>query len=63
MCTGDFAPDVSKLSDARARAAATRPRGPAPEFPPPPVSIEKLLATQNELMQVPTENLVHHGVC
>jgi hypothetical protein len=27
------------------------------------VSIEKLLATQNELMQVPTENLVHHGVC
>jgi hypothetical protein len=26
-----------------------------------PVSIEQLLATQNELMQVLTENLVHRG--
>jgi hypothetical protein len=27
------------------------------------VSLEQLLATQNELMQVLMENLVHRGVC
>jgi hypothetical protein len=31
--------------------------------PPLPVSIEQLLATQNELMRVLMENLVHRGVC
>jgi hypothetical protein len=66
-CTSDFAPDVPESSDARARAAATGPHGPAPELPPlpplPPVSIEQLLATQNELMHVLMEKLMHHGVC
>jgi hypothetical protein len=66
--TGDFAPDVPKSSDSHARVAATGPRGSAPELPPPPppphpplVSLEQLLAMQNELMWVLTENLVHCG--
>jgi hypothetical protein len=69
--TGDFAHDVPESSNACAGAAATRPRGPAPELPPLPpspppppplMSLEQLLATQNELMRVLTENLVHYGV-
>jgi hypothetical protein len=35
---------------------------PPPPPPLPPVSIEQLLATQNELMRVLTENLVQHEV-
>jgi hypothetical protein len=64
-CTYDFALDVHESSDARARVVATGPHGPAPASPPPPpppVSIKHLLATQNELMQVLTENLVHRGM-
>jgi hypothetical protein len=67
-CISNFTPDVPESSNARARAAATGPRGPAPELPSPPpppppyVSIEQLLATQNELMRVLMENLMHRGV-
>jgi hypothetical protein len=72
-CTGEFAPGAPKLSDARARAAATglhgvAPTGPCgatpepPPLPSPPVRIEQPLATQKELMRVLTENLVHRGV-
>jgi hypothetical protein len=64
--TGDFALDMPESLNARARAAATRPQGPAPELPPPPppspMSLEQLLAMQNELMWVLTENLMHCGV-
>jgi hypothetical protein len=67
-CIGNFAPDVPESLNARARAAATGPHGPAPELPPPSpppppsVSIEQLLATQNKLMRVLMENLMHRGV-
>jgi hypothetical protein len=66
--TDDFAPDVPESLDSRARVAATGPCGTTPELPPPlpppppsPVCLEQLLATQNGLMWVLTENLVHHG--
>jgi hypothetical protein len=67
--TSDFAPDVPESSNARAGAASIGPRGPTPELPPPPpplpspVSLEQLLAMQNELMQVLMENLIHRGGC
>jgi hypothetical protein len=72
--SSDFAHDVPKSSDARARAASTGPRGAAPTRPrgaaptsppppPPPVSIEQLVVTQNKLMRVLTKNLMHRGVC
>jgi hypothetical protein len=69
MHTGNFDQDVPEASNARARAAVVGPHGPAPESPPqpqplppsPPVSIEQLLATHNEFMQVLTEILVHRG--
>jgi hypothetical protein len=47
-CTGDFALDVPEASGARGGAAPTGPRGIAPTsppLPPPPVSIEQLLAS------------------
>jgi hypothetical protein len=67
MHTGDFALHVLEGSGACAGAAPTGPHGTAPTSPPPPppplptVSIEQLLATQNELMRVLTENLMHRG--
>jgi hypothetical protein len=66
--TGNFTLDMPKSSNACAGAAAAGPRGPTSELPPPPplppplVSLKQLLATQNELMRMLTENLVHHGV-
>jgi hypothetical protein len=67
MRTSDFILDVPEGSSARHGAAPTEPRGAALEAPPPPpsplplVSIEQLLAMQNELMRVLTKNLVHQG--
>jgi hypothetical protein len=63
--TGDFILDMPEDSSARRGAVPTGPRGAAPEPPPPPplppapMSIEQLLAMQNELMLVLTENLVY----
>jgi hypothetical protein len=67
-CTGDYAQDMSESLNARAGAAVNElrnaARGTPPPPPPPPllVSIEQLLATQNELMQVLIENLMQHEV-
>jgi hypothetical protein len=60
--TGDFTQDAPEPSNARAGAAMNELRNAArgtPSPPPPPVSLEQLLATQNELMRVLMENLVH----
>jgi hypothetical protein len=67
-CTGDFTQDVPKPSNARAGAATNELHNaahgtPPPPLPPPsPVSLKQLLATQNELMRVLTENLMQHEV-
>jgi hypothetical protein len=69
VCThiGNFVLDVSEGSGAHHGAVPTGPPGTAPlSSPPPPqppshMSIEQLLATQNELMRVLMENLVHRG--
>jgi hypothetical protein len=64
-CTGDFILDVLEGSGPYSGAAPTGPHGAAPEAPPPPppppqpMSIEQLLATQNKLMRVLTDNLMH----
>jgi hypothetical protein len=64
MRTGDFTQDVPEPLNAHAGAAtnelhnATRGTPLPPPPPPLPVSIEQLLATQNELMRGLTENLV-----
>jgi hypothetical protein len=66
--TGDFTQDAPEPSNACVGAATNELRNtahgtPPPPLPPsPPVSLELLLATQNELMRVLTENLVQHGV-
>jgi hypothetical protein len=64
-CTGDFVLDMPEGSGPRHAATPIRPHGAAPEAPPPPplppVSFEQLLATQNELMRVLMENLVHRA--
>jgi hypothetical protein len=66
--TGDFTRDVPEPSNAHARATTNEPhnaaRGtpPPPPSPPSPVSLKRLLATQNELMRVLTENLVQREV-
>jgi hypothetical protein len=63
-CTGDFTQDAPELSNAHAGAATNILCNAAhgtPLPPPPPlpsVSLEQLLATQNELMRVLTENLI-----
>jgi hypothetical protein len=67
--TCNFALDVPEVSSAHGGAAPTGPHGVAPTGPrgatpmspppSPPMSIEQLLATQNKLMWVLTENLVH----
>jgi hypothetical protein len=65
MRTIDFTQDVPEPLNARAGAATNELRNsargtPPPPAPPPlPVSLDQLLATQNELMRVLTENLVH----
>jgi hypothetical protein len=62
--TGDFTQDAPEPSNARAGAAMNELHNaacgtPPPTPPPPPsVSFEQLLATQNELMRVLTENLM-----
>jgi hypothetical protein len=67
--TGDFTQDVPEPSNAHGGAAtnelhnATRGTPPPPPSPLPPVSLEQLLAMQNELMRVLTENLVQREAC
>jgi hypothetical protein len=63
--TGDFTQDVPEPSNARAGAATNELHNAArgtPLPPPPPMSLEQLLATQNELMRVMMENLVQSEV-
>jgi hypothetical protein len=66
--TSYFTLDMPEGSGGRCGAAPTKPHRPAPGAAPPPppplppVSIEQQLATQNKLMRVLTENLMHHGV-
>jgi hypothetical protein len=63
--TGDLTQDVPDPSNTRAGAATNELRNAARRTPPPPlspVSLEQLLATQNELMRVLTESLVQHEV-
>jgi hypothetical protein len=55
--TGDFMLDVPEGSGSCRGAMPAPP--PPPLSPPLPVSLEQLLATENELMQVLTKNLVH----
>jgi hypothetical protein len=68
MHTGDFTQDVPESSNAHARAAtnelhnAAHGTPPPPPPPVPPVSLEQLLATQNELMRVLAENLMQREV-
>jgi hypothetical protein len=63
-CTSDFTQDVPKSLNARAGVAtnelhnAAHGTPPPPPPPPLPVSLEQLLATQNELMRVLTENFM-----
>jgi hypothetical protein len=61
----DFTQDVTELSDARVGVAMNKLHNadcgtppPPPPPPPSPVSLEQLLATQNELMRVLMENLM-----
>jgi hypothetical protein len=66
MRTGDFTQDVPEPSNAHVGAATNELRNAARETPLPPpllMSLEQLLATQNELMRVLTENLVQHEAC
>jgi hypothetical protein len=64
MCTDDFTQDVPEPLNTRARAAMNELRNASRGTPPPPplplllMSLEQLLATQNELMRVLTENFV-----
>jgi hypothetical protein len=64
MRTGDFTQDVPESSNAHAGAATNELRNAARGTPPPPLpplpsmSLEQLLAMQNELLRVLTENLV-----
>jgi hypothetical protein len=62
--TGDFTQDAPEPSNAHAGAATNElrnaARGTPPPPPPPLMSLEQLLATQNELMRVLTENLMQH---
>jgi hypothetical protein len=63
--TGDFTQDAPKPSNAHAGAAMNELRNAArgtPPLPLPPVGLEQLLATQNELMRVLMENLVQREV-
>jgi hypothetical protein len=67
-CTGDFTQDAPGPSNARAGVAMNELRNAAHRTPPPPpppplpVSLEQLLAMQNELMRVLMENLVQREV-
>jgi hypothetical protein len=60
--TGNFTQDVPEPSNARVGPAMNELRNAARGTPPPPVSLELLLATQNELMRVLTKNLVQREV-
>jgi hypothetical protein len=61
--TGDFTQDAPEPSNGRAGATTNELRNAAHGTPPPHVSLEQLLATQNELMRVLTGNLVQHEAC
>jgi hypothetical protein len=69
MRIGNFTQDVPESSNTRAGVATNELRNaargtPPPPLPPPPlVSLEQLLAMQNELMRVMTESLVQREVC
>jgi hypothetical protein len=65
-CTGDFTQDAPEPSNAHAGAATNELHNAAcgtPLPPPPPVSLKQLLATQNELTGVLTENLMQREAC
>jgi hypothetical protein len=65
MRTCDFTRDVAESSNTHAGAATNELRNDSCGTPPPPplpVSIEQLLAMQNELMRGLTENLVQREV-
>jgi hypothetical protein len=54
--------DIPEGSAPRRRGRGQPSRGNAPPPPPhPPVSLEQLLATQNELMTLLIQNEAHHG--
>jgi hypothetical protein len=54
--------DIPEGSALRRRGCGQPPRGNAPPPPPrPSVSLEQLLATQNELMTLLIQNETHHG--
>jgi hypothetical protein len=60
---GDDVLDVSEGSAAHGCGCGQPSRGNAPPPPlRPPVSLEQLLATQNELMTLLIQNKTHHGV-
>jgi hypothetical protein len=60
--TDDDVLDIPEGSAPHGRGRGQPPHGNAPLPPPrPPVSLEQLLATQNELMTLLTQNETHHG--
>jgi hypothetical protein len=63
-CTGDFTQDVPEPSNTHAGVAMNELHNAAHATPKPPplVSLEQLLAMQNEVMRVLTENLVQREV-
>jgi hypothetical protein len=61
--TEDIVLDIPKGSASRGHGCGHAPcDNPLPPPPRAPVSIEELLATQNELMRVLVQNEAHHGV-
>jgi hypothetical protein len=60
--TEDDVLDIPKGSTPHRRGCGQPSRGNAPPPPPhPPVSLEQLLTTQNELMTLLIQNEAHHG--
>jgi hypothetical protein len=59
---GDDVLDLLEGSAAHERGCGQPPHGNAPPPPSrPPVSLEQLLATQNEIMTLLIQNMTHHG--
>jgi hypothetical protein len=61
--TDDDVPDIPEGSATRGRGHGQPSRGNAPPpLPHPPVSLDQLLAMQNELMTLLIQNEARHGV-